>query len=126
MFPYYILCALILAHCYCHLVKGAVLKPFEPLVKTRIIEHPITVWKTTLKNAHRNMCIVRCTSLDGCISVSVKSENNILTCEFFDKSPRSFWRPASHTYRSDSTWTSFVPPQGKFLPASHWRIWADF
>ena len=55
------------------------------------------------------MCIVRCTSLEGCVSVSVKLENDTLTCGFFDKSPLSYENSAS--YASDYLGQALYLPQ---------------
>ena len=82
------------------------------MVNTKITEQPLSVWTSKSKNAHRNMCIARCTSLVGCVSVSVKLENETLTCGFFDKSPLSYNNSAS--YASNNLWTSFVPPPGEW------------
>ena len=91
--------------------RSTALELFRPILSNRITENPISVWMSSSKNVHPNVCIVRCTSLNGCVSVSVKQDNDGITCEFFDKSPHSYENAAS--YISDTFWTSFAPPPGK-------------
>ena len=97
--------------CYGQYCKSTSLEPFIPILSSRITENPMLVWVISSKNALPNACIVRCTSLNGCASVSVKKENDGITCEFFDKSPYSYENAAS--YVSDIIWTSFSPPPSK-------------